>query len=84
MAKRGRKIPPLTVEDFKRVLRADGWVQVEGTRHLAYEHPTKRGKVNLDEKWRNVRMGSWVFRSVVLEQAGLTRSEFERLYWKTR
>jgi hypothetical protein len=84
MAKSGRKLPLLTVEDFKRVLSADGWVQVQGTKHLAYEHPTKDGKVNLDEKWTSVRAGSWVFRSVVYEQAGVTKAEFVELYWKTR
>ena len=84
MAKRGRKLPPLTAEDFKRVLRAAGWAQVSGTKHLAYEHPTKPGKVNVDEKWRNVKAGSWVFRSVVYDQAGMTKEEFEELYWQTR
>lgn len=77
-------MPPLTTEDFKRVLRAAGWTRVPGTKHLAYEHPEKSGKVNLDEKWTQVIPGSWVFRSVVLDQAGMTRREFEELYWKTR
>lgn len=53
-----------------------------GTKHLAYEHPTKSGKVNIDEKWTSVKAGSWVFRSVVMDQAGITRREFEELYWK--
>jgi hypothetical protein len=84
MAKRGRKLPPLTAADFKRVLRAAGWLREPGTKHLAYYHPQKPSKVNIDEKWKNVKTGSWVFRSVVHEQAGMTRREFEELYWKTR
>lgn len=80
MAKKGRKLPLLTAGDFVRVIRADGWHQVDGTKHLAFKHPTKPGKVNIDEKWDRVKPGGWVFRSV-LEQASLSRAEFERLYW---
>lgn len=80
----GRKLPLLTADDFVRVLRAAGYVQVAGTKHLAFEHPTRPGKVNVDEKWQNVKAGSWVFRSVVYDQARLTKQEFEELYWKTR
>lgn len=81
---RGRKMPPLTAGDFVRVLRAVGYVQVDGTKHLAFQHPERPGKVNVDEKWENVKVGSWVFRSVVYEQARLTKTEFVELYWSTR
>ncbi len=84
MGKRGRKLPPLTAKDLIRVLRADGWQQVKGTKHLAFEHSTKSGKVNVDEKWENIKTGDWVFRSVVIEQAGMTKKAFEALYWSTR
>ena len=83
MGKRGRKLPPLTYADFRRVLLADDWQRVEGTKHENYEHPTKSGKVSLDKKWENVKTGSWPFRSV-LQTAGLSRAEFEKLYWSTR
>jgi predicted RNA binding protein YcfA (HicA-like mRNA interferase family) len=83
MGKRGRKLPPLTANDLKRVIHADGWRSVPGKDHLAFEHPTKRGKVNIDHKWTGVTPGGWVFRSV-LRQAGLTRKRFEELYWTTR
>ena len=84
MGKRGRKLPPLTYADFRRVVLADGWRLVGGTKHENYEHPTKSGsKVSLDKKWENVKTGSWVFSSV-LQQAGLSRAEFEELYWSTR
>ena len=84
MAGKGRKLPPLTAYDLIRVVKADGWFQVDGTKHLAFEHPTKLGKVSIDEKWTGVRAGGWTFRSVVTEQARMTRREFEELYWKTR
>jgi hypothetical protein len=80
MGKRGRKLPLLRFTDFRRVILADGWKPVSGTKHYAYEHPTKTGKVNLDEKWDRVKEGSWIFRSV-LEQASLSKSEFAELYW---
>jgi len=83
MGKRGHKLPPLSFGDLERVVKADGWVRVEGTKHENYEHPTKSGKVSLDKKWTGVVSGGWVFRSV-LQQAGLTRAEFEALYWSTR
>lgn len=80
---RGRKLPTLTTNDFVRVLRADGWYPVEGTKHLAFKHATKTGKVNVSAKWSDIRAGDMIFRSV-LEQAELSRREFERLYWESR
>lgn len=83
MGKR-RKIPPLTFADFDRVIRDAGWYPVAGTKHENYEHATKKGKVSLDKKWKNVRVGDWVFRSVVYDQAKMSKAEFERKYWATR
>lgn len=77
---KGRKLPTLETADFDRVLRADGWQRVEGTKHLAYEHPTKPGKVMVGAGWKNVKPGSWLFKNV-LRSAQLGRSEFERLFW---
>ena len=84
MAQRGRKLPPLEYKDFRRVLLATGYVSVGGGDHDNYEHPDRPGKVSLDKKWRNVKVGDWVFRSVVMEQAGMTKKEFVELYWETR
>jgi hypothetical protein len=84
MGKRGRKLPPLTFDDLDRVIRADGWLPVGGTKHENYKHPTKPGKVSLDRKWKNVRVGDWVFRSAVIDQARMTKRQFETLYWDTR
>ncbi len=82
--KRGKqKLPTLEAVDLIRVIRADGWYEVDGTKHLAFEHATKDGKVSIDEKWEHLRLGDWVTRSV-LEQASMTRAEFEKLYWETR
>lgn len=61
---------PFTFKDFERVLLADGWKSVRGTKHKAYEHPDKPGKVNLDDKWEHVKYGSEFFASVA-SQAGM-------------
>jgi flagellar basal body rod protein FlgF len=42
---------PFDFNDLDRAIRADGWFSVTGTKHEAYKHPTKTGKVNLDKKW---------------------------------
>ena len=81
---KGRKVPPLTVDDFRRVLKLLGYVQVDGTKHLPYEHAGHGRKVNIDEKWGHVKIGSWVFKSVVYEQMGISKDEFLAVYWKTR
>jgi predicted RNA binding protein YcfA (HicA-like mRNA interferase family) len=81
LGKPGRRLPTLAAKDLICVVEADGWQRVKGTDHYAWEHPNKSGKVSIDEKWEHVKVGSWVFRSV-REQAGLSRKEFETLYWK--
>lgn len=70
---------PFNFGDLERVITAQGWERIKGkTKHPAYKHPTKAGKVNLDEKWTGVKYGSTVFTSVA-EQAGLTPKELLKL-----
>lgn len=83
MGKRGRRLPILSAADLICVIEADGWQPCEGTRHLAWEHPTKQGKVNIDAKWEHIRPSGWPLTSV-LSQAGLTKEAFEALYWEHR
>jgi predicted RNA binding protein YcfA (HicA-like mRNA interferase family) len=80
LGKSRRKLPTLTAGDLICVVEADGWVRVDGTKHLAWEHPTKNGKVNISAKWQHVRPSGWPF-TAVLAQAGLTMGQFEDLYW---
>lgn len=80
MAKPGRRLPTLTAANVICVIEADGWVETDGTKHRAWEHPTKPGKVNIGAKWKHVRPNGWPL-SAVLTQAGLTPAEFERIYW---
>jgi predicted RNA binding protein YcfA (HicA-like mRNA interferase family) len=81
LAKRARRLPTLTAADVICVIQADGWTLVKGTKHLAFEHPTKPGKVNVSQKWTHVRPGGWPL-TAVLAQAGLTKDEFDELYWR--
>jgi predicted RNA binding protein YcfA (HicA-like mRNA interferase family) len=80
LSKSGRKLPTLTAADLICVIEADGWVRVDGTKHLAWEHPRKEGKVNIGANWKHIRPSGWPLTSV-LAQAGLTKDEFEALYW---
>jgi predicted RNA binding protein YcfA (HicA-like mRNA interferase family) len=82
LGQRSGRLPILSAKDLICVVEADGWERVPGGRHYNYKHPTKAGKVSIDEKWEHVKVGSWVFRSVLMDQAGLTRKEFEDLYWE--
>lgn len=80
---RRQKMPTLRFADLEGVIKLDGWYEVEGTKHAAYKHPTKDGKVNLDRKWTGVKVGGWIC-NAVCQQASLTRDDFEALYWKSR
>jgi predicted RNA binding protein YcfA (HicA-like mRNA interferase family) len=81
VAKRGRGLPTLTANDLICVLKADGWYEVAGTKHLAFEHGEKSGKVNISAKWQHVRPTGWPL-TAVLNQAEITKDKFETLYWK--
>jgi predicted RNA binding protein YcfA (HicA-like mRNA interferase family) len=83
MGKRARKLPILTADDIAKVLRADGWHRVDGTKHLAFEHPRKRGKVLFGANWAHVRPTGDPLRGI-LRTAELSQAEFERLYWQMR
>lgn len=78
--KKGSKLHrgPFTCADLKRAIKADGWESAKNKKHLNYEHPTKRGKVSLDEKWTGIRANDTMFRSVA-RQAGLTNKELLQL-----
>jgi predicted RNA binding protein YcfA (HicA-like mRNA interferase family) len=81
--KRGGKLPTLTARDLRCVVEADGWQFVGAGEHsLNFKHPRKPGKVTISEKWASVKIGSWAWRSVVIEQAGMTRERFVDLYWE--
>lgn len=77
-----QKMPPLCAADFERVIEADGWyfVEQEGS-HRHFKHPTKSGKVTIGRNWTGVKTGDWVFRSVVVDQAGMTKKQFVEIYW---
>lgn len=81
--KRGklRKLPPLDAGDLMRMLTADGFRRVEGTKHLAFEHPGRpgSGKVSVSLKWTGLKFGSFALQGV-MAQAGWTKDDVRRLY----
>lgn len=75
--------PPLTSADFARMLRHDGWIEVKGGRHPNWEHPTKRGKVQLPNNWTGVKPSHSTFKGI-LSQTGWSKQQAIRLYWESR
>ena len=65
---------PFTCADLRRAIKLDGWESAKNRKHLNFEHPTKSGKVSLDEKWTAIRANDTMFRSVA-RQAGLSNKE---------
>jgi hypothetical protein len=53
---------PFTASDVKRALKLDAWTKDSGGGHQeVYEHPTKRGKIPVSEKWTAVRASDPIF-----------------------
>jgi predicted RNA binding protein YcfA (HicA-like mRNA interferase family) len=78
-----RPLPPLTAADIVRMLTADGFQEVTGTKHRAFEHPERGGKVSVSMKWTGLRFGHDAMRGV-MAQAGWTREDVRRLYFVGR
>ena len=86
MAKPGRKNqppPPLKSSDFRRMLRHDGWNEIKGGSHPCWEHPTKKGKVQLPNNWTGVKTSHQTFKGL-LAQTGWLKQEAIRIYWESR
>jgi mRNA interferase HicA len=72
------KVPHVTAAVVRRKLARDGWyLYREGRRHSIFRHPTKPGQVPLSRHQREIIKDGTM--KSILEQAGLTREEFERL-----
>lgn len=69
---------PWTFDDLRKILEAEGYVRREGAGHPHWEHPSRPGKVSLDEKWTGVKCGSLVFNSVG-RQSGYGKKGLQRL-----
>jgi len=65
------------------MLGDDGWTQVRGTKHLAFEHPVHGGKVSVSVKWTGLRFGSNALKGV-MGQAGWTKDDVRSLYFERR
>lgn len=69
---------PFTASDFKRAIKLDGWEPAKPGDHLNYRHRTRRGKIQIDEKWNSVKPGHSPFRGI-MEQGGYTKLELLKL-----
>lgn len=85
MGKQGRKLPPLKSADFARMLRYDGWLEVEAGRHPNWKHPTRpgTGKVQLPNNWTGVKTSHDTFKGILV-QTGWTKRRAIQLYWDSR
>jgi predicted RNA binding protein YcfA (HicA-like mRNA interferase family) len=72
------KLPRATAAEVRRKLAHDGWYLFrEGGRHSIFRHPTKPGQVPVSRHQTEMIKGGTM--KSILEQAGLTPEEFERL-----
>lgn len=59
-------------------MRLDGWQPEAHGRHPCWRHPTRPGKVQIDEKWTAVKPGHDPFRGVAA-QGGYSKAELLKL-----
>jgi predicted RNA binding protein YcfA (HicA-like mRNA interferase family) len=80
-AYKGQKLPPLTARELVRMLLADGWIEVRGTKHRNFEHPKRGGKVSVSMKWTGLRFGHQAMKGV-MAQASWSKADVKRLYFE--
>lgn len=79
---RHRKLPALRRDQIIRTLRRAGFIGPKpGGRHAGMTHPDTRNKVTIPNIRAAVNPDSALFKSI-LRQAGLTRQEFENLWFE--
>jgi mRNA interferase HicA len=73
-----RPLPHVTAAEVRRKLARDGWyVSREGASHTVFRHPTKPGRVEVSRHITEI-IKPKTMRSI-LQQAGLTAQDFQRL-----
>jgi len=60
---------PWTYDDIRKAIEGQGYVREAGASHPQWRHPTRPGKVSLDEKWTGVKTGQLVFDSLARQTA---------------
>lgn len=66
---------PFDTSEIEAALGLDGWYRDVDGAHRNWRHPTRRGKVQTSSKWTSVRVGSPVWRGILL-QSGYTKEQF--------
>lgn len=69
---------PFDCRELERGLRRVGYQPTKHGSHMNFEHPDRPGKVQLDDKWQNVKVGGWVWRSLC-RQSGYSKKELQRI-----
>jgi hypothetical protein len=78
--RRGRQLSrgPFSCRDLEREFRRIGYRVVKHGDHLNLKHPDRPGKVQLDAKWKHVKVGGWVWR-YLCRQSGYSKQELQRI-----
>ena len=81
--RQGKKGPrlhrgPFTAGDLKKAIKLDGWEPVKSGDHLNYKHPSRRGKIQIDDKWTAVKPGHYTFKGICT-QGGYQKKELLQL-----
>lgn len=69
---------PFDYRDFKREFQRVGYKSVKPGDHHNFKHPDRPGKVQLDDKWEHVKVGTWVWR-YLCRQSGYSKKELHRI-----
>jgi hypothetical protein len=69
---------PFSYKEFDRELRRIGYANVKPGDHFNLKHPDRSGKVQLDAKWKHVKVGGWVWRQLC-RQSCFSKLELQRI-----
>lgn len=78
--KKGQELSrgPFSHREIERELRRVGYEPVKAGAHLNFKHPDRPGKVQLDAKWTEIKVGGWVWR-YLCRQSGYSKKELQRV-----
>jgi hypothetical protein len=69
---------PFGYRELDREFRRIGYKPAKPGDHMNLKHPDRPGKVQLDTKWENVKVGGWVWR-YLCRQSGYSKKELQRI-----
>jgi hypothetical protein len=69
---------PFAYRELNKELRRVGYVPSKPGDHVNLKHPNRAGKVQLDAKWTEIKVGGWVWRSLS-RQTGYSKDQLQRI-----